>query len=92
MSEAWPPLAKRLCEKFGYEKVTAMTSGAEAADAACKLARGWGVDVKGIAPRDVLVLGTSDNYHGTISGVWPLMEREITGWESQYSEFLVPGA
>ncbi|KAI9035753.1 uncharacterized protein KD926_002942 [Aspergillus affinis] len=42
MLEAWPPLAKRLCEKFGYDKVTAMTSGAEAADAACKLARGWG--------------------------------------------------
>ncbi|KAH6988344.1 ornithine aminotransferase [Ilyonectria destructans] len=80
MSAAWPPLAKRLCEKFGYDKVTAMTSGAEAADTACKLARGWGISAKKINPADVLVLGTSDNYHGTISGVWPLMEREA-GWE-----------
>ncbi|KAJ4172920.1 hypothetical protein NW754_003125 [Fusarium falciforme] len=80
MSASWPPLAKRLCDKFGYDKVTAMTSGAEAADTACKLARGWGISTKKIKPADVLVLGTSDNYHGTTSGVWPLMEREA-GWE-----------
>ncbi|KAF4992026.1 hypothetical protein FDECE_13833 [Fusarium decemcellulare] len=80
MSASWPPLAKRLCQKFGYDKVTAMTSGAEAADTACKLARGWGIKTKGINPTEVLVLGTSDNYHGTLSGVWPLMEREA-GWD-----------
>lgn len=61
-----------------------MTSGAEAADTACKLARGWGISTKKIKPADVLVLGTSDNYHGTTSGVWPLMEREA-GWECQCS-------
>ncbi|KAI6752524.1 hypothetical protein HG530_013893 [Fusarium avenaceum] len=81
MSASWPPLAKRLCEKFGYDKVTAMTSGAEAADTACKLARGWGIVTKKIKAADVLVLGTSDNYHGTTSGVWPLMEPEA-GWEA----------
>ncbi|EXF75578.1 hypothetical protein CFIO01_06314 [Colletotrichum fioriniae PJ7] len=57
-----------------------MTSGSEATDTACKLARGWGVDIKKIDPKEVLVLGTSDNYHGTLSGVWPLMEPEA-GWE-----------
>ncbi|KAK1511207.1 uncharacterized protein CCOS01_14969 [Colletotrichum costaricense] len=79
-AEGWPRLAKRLCDKFGYDKVLAMTSGSEATDTACKLARGWGVDIKKIDPREVLVLGTSDNYHGTLSGVWPLMEPEA-GWE-----------
>ncbi|KAF7557738.1 hypothetical protein G7Z17_g474 [Cylindrodendrum hubeiense] len=79
-AEGWPVLAKTLCEKFGYDKVVAMTTGSEATDTACKLARGWGVSVKKINPRDVLVLGTSENYHGTISGVWPLMEPEA-GWE-----------
>ncbi|EQB53418.1 hypothetical protein CGLO_06855 [Colletotrichum gloeosporioides Cg-14] len=79
-AEGWPHLAKRLCDKFGYEKVLAMTTGSEATDTACKLARGWGVDIKKIDPKKVLVLGTSDNYHGTLSGVWPLMEPEA-GWE-----------
>ncbi|KAF9873935.1 hypothetical protein CkaCkLH20_08669 [Colletotrichum karsti] len=80
VSASWPRLAKRLCEKFGYDKVTAMTSGAEAADTACKLARGWGIKTKKIDPAEVLVFGTSENYHGTISGVWPLMEQEA-GWD-----------
>ncbi|KAK0372461.1 hypothetical protein CLIM01_10169 [Colletotrichum limetticola] len=57
-----------------------MTSGSEATDTACKLARGWGVDIKKTDPREVLVLGTSDNYHRTLSGVWPLTEPNA-GWE-----------
>jgi ornithine--oxo-acid transaminase len=64
---------------MGYDKVTAMTSGSEATDAACKVARGWGVRVKGIDPNDVLILGTSENFHGFISGVWPLMA-PAAGW------------
>jgi ornithine--oxo-acid transaminase len=69
----WATLAKRLCDTFGYDKATAMTSGSEAADAACKIARKWGTKVKGINPDEVLVLGVSENYHGLTSGVWPLM-------------------
>ncbi|KAL2672132.1 hypothetical protein Neosp_012830 [[Neocosmospora] mangrovei] len=69
----WPNLAKELCERFGYDKVTAMVSGAEAADTACKISRKWGIVHKGIAPEEVLVLGTSDNYHGLTSGIWPIM-------------------
>lgn len=57
-----------------------MTSGAEAVDVACKVARGWGVRVKNIDPKEVLVLGTSENFHGFISGVWPLME-PAAGWK-----------
>lgn len=50
-----------------------MVSGTEGADAAVKFARKWGIKVKGIPPRDVLVLGVSDNYHGVGSGIWPIM-------------------
>ncbi|KXJ87191.1 pyridoxal phosphate-dependent transferase [Microdochium bolleyi] len=69
----WPILAKTLCEKLGYDKVASMTSGAEAADAAVKIARKWGIVRKGIPAEELLVLGCSENYHGLSSGIWPLM-------------------
>lgn len=67
-------MVKTLCEKFGYDKCASMVTGAEAADAACKFARKWGIKKKGIAPEEVMILGVSHNYHGVISGVWPIME------------------
>jgi ornithine--oxo-acid transaminase len=59
--------------RFGYDKMVGMVSGTEGADAAVKFARKWGIKRKGIPPRDVLVLGVSDNYHGVGSGIWPIM-------------------
>ncbi|KAH2905169.1 hypothetical protein KXW25_008329, partial [Aspergillus fumigatus] len=53
-----------MCARFGYDKMVGMVSGTEGADAAVKFARKWGIKRKGIPPRDVLVLGVSDNYHG----------------------------
>lgn len=75
-SVEWPNFAEMMCNRFGYDKITAGTSGSEAVDTACKIARKWGVKVKGIPARDVLVLGVSDNYHGLTSGVWPLMDAD----------------
>jgi ornithine--oxo-acid transaminase len=72
-SNEWPTLAKELCQRFGYDKVASMVTGAEAADSACKIARKWGITRKGIPPEDVLVLDCSDNYHGLTSGIWPIM-------------------
>ncbi|KAK7422168.1 hypothetical protein QQZ08_009636 [Neonectria magnoliae] len=70
----WPLVAKALCTRLGFDKVTPMCTGAEAADTACKIARKWGITYKGIPPEDVLVLGTSENYHGLTAGIWPIME------------------
>ncbi|KAK7883373.1 hypothetical protein LTR67_011297 [Exophiala xenobiotica] len=70
----WPPFAEMICRRFGYDKVIAMTSGTEAADTACKIARKWGLQVKGIAPNDCVVFGVGQSYHGLGSGVWPLMD------------------
>lgn len=50
-----------------------MVSGAEAADSACKIACKWGITRKSISPEDILVLGSSENYHGLSSGIWPIM-------------------
>ncbi|WXC47869.1 hypothetical protein QX201_007586 [Fusarium graminearum] len=69
----WPILAETLCQKLGYDKVASMCSGAEAADAAVKIARKWGIERKGIEASELLVLGCSENYHGLSSGIWPIM-------------------
>ncbi|KAH7120365.1 pyridoxal phosphate-dependent transferase [Dactylonectria estremocensis] len=73
-SVQWPLVAKELCTRLGFDKITPMCTGAEAADTACKIARKWGITHKGIPAEDVLVLGTSENYHGLTCGVWPIME------------------
>ena len=48
------PCARRLCTRFGYVKVAAMTPGTEAADTACKIARCWGINQKGIPAKDCM--------------------------------------
>lgn len=69
----WAEFSRDMCKRFGYDKMVGMVSGTEGADAAVKFARKWGIKVKGIPPREVLVLGVSDNYHGVGSGIWPIM-------------------
>ena len=55
---------------FGYDKFVAMTSGAEAADAAVKIARKWGYLVKKLPEGDCHILTAAACYHGvTISTV-----------------------
>lgn len=68
-----------------------MTSGAEAADAAVKIARKWGILVKGIPASDVLVLGCSENYHGLSSGIWPIMTPgcgQEGKWDNEHVEMI----
>ncbi|KAB8255422.1 pyridoxal phosphate-dependent transferase [Aspergillus pseudonomiae] len=72
-TSTFAPFAERICTRFGYDKVVAMTSGTEAADTACKIARRWGINQKGIPAQDCLVLGVGGSYHGLASGVWSLM-------------------
>ncbi|KAK2608034.1 hypothetical protein N8I77_006671 [Diaporthe amygdali] len=63
-------LAKRLHDLFGYDKFVALTSGAEAADAAVKIARKWGYVQKGIPAGEAWVLTAGRCYHGvTLSTV-----------------------
>ncbi|KAF9888506.1 hypothetical protein FE257_008613 [Aspergillus nanangensis] len=71
---SYGPFAEMMCKRFGYDKMIAMTSGTEAADTACKLARKWGIQIKGIAAENLLILGVGQSYHGLGSGVWGLMD------------------
>lgn len=70
----WGPFAEMMCRRFGYDKIIAMTSGTEAADTACKIARKWGIRVKGIPADSCIILGIGSSYHGLGSGVWGLMD------------------
>ncbi|MCB0482616.1 MAG: ornithine--oxo-acid transaminase [Flavobacteriales bacterium] len=49
---------------FGYDKVMAMNSGAEAVETAIKLARRWGYDKKGIPENQAKIVVCGGNFHG----------------------------
>lgn len=73
---------------FGYDKVLAMNSGAEAVETALKLARRWGYVVKGIPEDEAIIIGCEGNFHGrTISIISLSTDPESYG---QYGPF-TPG-
>ncbi|XP_075532982.1 ornithine aminotransferase precursor isoform X2 [Dermacentor variabilis] len=57
-------LAERLTNMFGYDKVLPMNTGVEAAETACKLARRWGYDVKGIPANKAKIVFAENNFWG----------------------------
>lgn len=57
-------LAERLTRMFGYDKMLPMNTGVEAAETACKLARRWGYDVKGIPANKAKIVFAENNFWG----------------------------
>ena len=57
----WEEYMSRL---FGYEKMLAMNSGAEADETALKLIRKWAYKVKGIAENEAKTVVCEGNFHG----------------------------
>jgi len=55
---------KYVTEYFGYDKVLAMNTGAEADETALKLCRKWGYEKKGIADNQVKIIVCDGNFHG----------------------------
>lgn len=49
---------------FGYDKVLPMNTGVEAGETACKLARRWGYDVKGIEANQSKIIFAEGNFWG----------------------------
>ncbi|MCD4795536.1 MAG: ornithine--oxo-acid transaminase [Bacteroidales bacterium] len=49
---------------FGYDKVLAMNTGAEADETALKLARKWGYEKKGIPENEAKIIVCENNFHG----------------------------
>eukprot|EP00286_Rhodomonas_abbreviata_P026550 CAMPEP_0181311132 /NCGR_PEP_ID=MMETSP1101-20121128/12966_1 /TAXON_ID=46948 /ORGANISM="Rhodomonas abbreviata, Strain Caron Lab Isolate" /LENGTH=444 /DNA_ID=CAMNT_0023417827 /DNA_START=24 /DNA_END=1358 /DNA_ORIENTATION=+ len=61
---------KYVTEYFGYERVLPMNTGVEGGETACKLARRWGYDVKGIKPDKARILFAEENFWGrTLSAI-----------------------
>ncbi|KAL0045268.1 hypothetical protein WJX82_002311 [Trebouxia sp. C0006] len=55
---------------FGYDKVLPMNTGGEGGETACKLARRWGYDVKGVDKNKAVILFPENNFWGrTLSAV-----------------------
>ena len=64
------PYEELITKLFGYDKVLAMNSGAEAVESALKLSRRWGYLRKGIPENEAIIVGCEGNFHGrTISVV-----------------------
>lgn len=55
---------------FGYDKVLPMNTGVEGGETACKLARRWGYDVKGISTNQAKIVFAKGNFWGrTMSAI-----------------------
>jgi ornithine--oxo-acid transaminase len=60
---------KYLTELFGYDMVLPMNSGVEGDETACKLARKWGYEKKGIAENQAKIIVAEGNFHGRTMGI-----------------------
>lgn len=60
---------KRITERFGFDKVLPMNTGAEAVETALKLCRKWGYEKKKIPDNQALIIVCKNNFHGRTSGI-----------------------
>ncbi len=58
------PFEKYITQLFGYDKVLAMNTGAEADETAIKLCRRWGYEKKGIPENKAKIIVAENNFHG----------------------------
>jgi ornithine--oxo-acid transaminase len=63
-NDALGEYAKFMTEYFGYERMLPMNTGVEAWETACKLARRWGYDVKGIPANQARLVFANGCFHG----------------------------
>jgi len=63
-NDVFPQYAKYITEYFGYDAVLPTNSGAEAVEAALKLARRWGYVVKKIPDNEAKIVTCEHNFHG----------------------------
>lgn len=61
--------SKELCELLGYDMMLPLNSGAEAVEAAVKLARKWGYEVKGVPDGQAEIIVCDGNFHGRTTTV-----------------------
>lgn len=62
--------AEYVTRLFGYDKVLPMNTGVEGGETACKLARRWGYEVKGIPENGAKIVFAENNFWGrTMSAI-----------------------
>lgn len=63
-NDALGPFEKKITEVFGYDKVLAMNSGAEAVETAIKICRKYAYERKGIPEKQAQIIVCENNFHG----------------------------
>jgi ornithine--oxo-acid transaminase len=63
-SDQLGPFSQELCQLLGYDMMLPLNSGAEAVEAAVKLARKWGYEVKGVPDNQAEIIVCCGNFHG----------------------------
>jgi len=67
-NSVFPQFAQYMSDMTGYSHFLPANSGAEAVEAAIKMARKWGYAVKGIPENEAIIIVAKENFHGrTIS-------------------------
>lgn len=59
---------EKICHLAKKDKVLPLNSGTEAVEAAIKIARKWGSEVKGITDGQVEIIAMNNNFHGRTLG------------------------
>ena len=67
-SDQLAPLVEYATELFGFQRILMMNTGAEAFETACKLARKWGYERKGVIAGQAKIIVCNDNFHGRTTG------------------------
>jgi len=63
-NDALGPYEKFVTEYFGFDKILPMNTGVEGGETACKLARKWGYEVKGIPANQARIIFAKENFWG----------------------------
>ena len=58
------PYAEYVTKFFGYDRVLPMNTGVEGGETACKIARKWAYEVKGVQPDCAEIVCATGNYWG----------------------------
>ncbi len=75
-------------QRFGYERLLPMNTGAESVESAVKLARKWAYEVKGVPDEQAKVIFVTENFHGrTMTAVSASTDPDCRGHFGPY----VPG-
>lgn len=79
-SDALGEYQQMMCGLFGYQRLLPMNTGVEGGETACKLARRWGYDKKGIPENKAKIIFAEGNFWGrTLAAVSSSTDKDSFG-------------